>query len=167
MKKQILVALTAMSTTILICTPIDYDTVKNDSQEHFNKQDIIKDLLAAFKDGKVDNNKLHTCIKTNVLANANLDIQDESGNTLLHYAAEQGNDKLVKMLISSGANTDIRNDRGETAHAIIERKMLATTAYSNDNKLFKKYNNCLTCYRKITKRIEKKSVATAIDVFAE
>lgn len=38
----------------------------------------------------------------------------DSGNTALHYAAEQGNSDLVKALIAFGADIKIQNGRGQT-----------------------------------------------------
>ena len=121
-------------------------------------------MLRGFKEAKVENSNLQTCIKTGVLSSNDLDTQDETGNTFLHYAAEQGNSALVKQLINSGASPDLRNEDGESAQEVIERKMLATTAYSNDKKTFKQYNSCLSTYKKAARKNEKKtSVVTAID----
>jgi len=40
--------------------------------------------------------------------------KDSSGNTVLHYAAKQGDASLVSLLISMGANKAVRNIASES-----------------------------------------------------
>ena len=46
---------------------------------------------------------------------ANVNATDESGNTALIFASEQGLDALVDFLISSGCDLNIANNDGDTA----------------------------------------------------
>ena len=41
--------------------------------------------------------------------------QVKDGESLLHWAADQGHDKIISYLIKQGAEIDIRNDEGQTA----------------------------------------------------
>ncbi|MDR0639541.1 MAG: ankyrin repeat domain-containing protein [Spirochaetaceae bacterium] len=47
--------------------------------------------------------------------------RDSSGNTVLHYAARNGNRDLVNLLLELGADRNIRNTAGESAADIAER----------------------------------------------
>jgi ankyrin repeat protein len=47
--------------------------------------------------------------------------RDSSGNTVLHYAARNGNRDLVSLLLELGADRTIRNTAGESAADIAER----------------------------------------------
>jgi ankyrin repeat protein len=44
-----------------------------------------------------------------------VDHQDEVGNTLLHVAAQNGNKRIVKLLLRLGSNIDVQNMRGNSA----------------------------------------------------
>lgn len=44
----------------------------------------------------------------------NLDVQTPGGNTPLHYAALNRNSKIIKILVSAGANPKIKNDQGQS-----------------------------------------------------
>ena len=50
-----------------------------------------------------------------------INAQDPSGNTILHYAAQGGNSKMVALLIELGANKNIKNIAGENPADIAER----------------------------------------------
>jgi ankyrin repeat protein len=50
-----------------------------------------------------------------------INAQDPSGNTILHYAAQGGNSKMVSLLIELGANKNIKNIAGENPADIAER----------------------------------------------
>lgn len=43
-----------------------------------------------------------------------LDLQDEDGNTALHLAKIAGRDKVVKILLQTGADVQIQNNEGDT-----------------------------------------------------
>lgn len=62
-------------------------------------------------------------------AGANLNAQDRSGQTALHYASEYSDAdssiETVKMLIGAGANVNIRDKNGRTS-------LIIATEYSND-----------------------------------
>lgn len=42
-------------------------------------------------------------------------LRDEDGETALHHAARFSDDRMVMLLLNSGAAADVRNARGETA----------------------------------------------------
>lgn len=45
---------------------------------------------------------------------ADLNMKDESGWSLLHYAARRNNGKALAVLLKAGANVNIKNNEGET-----------------------------------------------------
>lgn len=45
---------------------------------------------------------------------AEINAQDDKGNTALHYATSEGFSRIVKTLVSEGANKDLKNIKGET-----------------------------------------------------
>ena len=49
-----------------------------------------------------------------------INARDKYGNTALYYAARSGNLPKVQLLLSRGADQEIRNDRGETALSIAQ-----------------------------------------------
>jgi ankyrin repeat protein len=64
-----------------------------------NEQD--KELLGAVNDNKIDD------VKTLIKAGANLNIQNEKGDTILMIAIDKKNSEIAKLLIENGANLDI------------------------------------------------------------
>ena len=54
-------------------------------------------------------------VKLLIEAGANLDIQDNGGNTALIGASYNNRPEVVKLLIESGANIDVQNNSGCTA----------------------------------------------------
>lgn len=50
-----------------------------------------------------------------------INAQDPSGNTILHYAAQNSNSNMVSLLIELGANKNIKNIAGENPADIAER----------------------------------------------
>jgi ankyrin repeat protein len=54
-------------------------------------------------------------IETLIQAEADLDLQDQMGNTALIWAAHVGNLEAARRLVSAGANDQIRNHAGYTA----------------------------------------------------
>jgi ankyrin repeat protein len=51
------------------------------------------------------------------------DTKDNSGRTALHYAAENGDEAIVQLLVEQGANKRIRDDSKETALHIAVMKL--------------------------------------------
>ena len=47
---------------------------------------------------------------------------DKNGNTMLHYASNQGNVGIIKFLLENGAKADTKNLEGKTAFEIAEKK---------------------------------------------
>ena len=52
---------------------------------------------------------------------------DEDGNTALHHVVDKGFDRVVEVLVASGANIDATNRRGLTPLAIVERARTGNT----------------------------------------
>ena len=50
----------------------------------------------------------------NKIVSENVNIKDENGNTPLHVAVQQGNVKVVEVLLNKGANVNVKNSVGET-----------------------------------------------------
>ena len=48
-------------------------------------------------------------------------MEDEDGNTAMHYAALGGHDNIVSVLASHGAKLEIKNSNGESAARIAFR----------------------------------------------
>ena len=55
-----------------------------------------------------------------LLKNANVNLQDQNGNTPLHYA--YSNPAVVKLLLAAGSNTAIVNKKGETPLQMFNRR---------------------------------------------
>ncbi len=62
------------------------------------------------------------------MAKANINEQDEDGNTALHLAAAANESDLVSFLIIKGADTEIKNTAGDTALHIAVKKDYISTA---------------------------------------
>lgn len=65
-------------------------------------------------------NKLYTDAQ-NIFLNktySNINIQNEDGNTFLHFAFEQGNHKYINQLLQSGANPYIKNNNNKNAFQV-------------------------------------------------
>ena len=62
--------------------------------------------IFAAQNGKVD------VLRYLVTQEANLDLENEQGNTALHYACERLDKDLMLILIASGANVDRKNKNG-------------------------------------------------------
>ena len=58
----------------------------------------------------------------------NPNVQDEVGNTPLHYAAYRGDEELVDALLKSGGDVSIPNEIGLTPEGIINFKKLKVGA---------------------------------------
>ena len=58
-------------------------------------------------------NAIHTILGILLKNNANLNAKTKSGNTALHYAAENGFIKIAKTLIDHGAEIDPMDDEGK------------------------------------------------------
>ena len=57
-----------------------------------------------------------------ILKHANINEQNEFGNTNLIYATHYDNEYLVKKLIEKGADVNLKNNHGITALSIAKRK---------------------------------------------
>ena len=56
-------------------------------------------------------------------AGADVNLQSEFGNTALHFACEEERDVLIKLLLKSGANPNIKNKNDETPIDIVKQKI--------------------------------------------
>ncbi len=84
--------------------------------------DIVKFLLESGVRPEADACLLHTAVKNQSSAiiyfltpYCNINLQDEAGNTVLHYV---NNSKMAKFLIEKGALADIRNNSGKLPYEI-------------------------------------------------
>ena len=74
---------------------------------------LNRTLLKASEDGNIQ--KVLQMAKRG----ANINIQDELGNTPLMYASQWGRATVIRFLIQNGALKDLKNKRGQTAHDIL------------------------------------------------
>lgn len=44
----------------------------------------------------------------------NINHRDTNGNTILHHASMNGNDRIVELLLDNGADESIKNNEGKT-----------------------------------------------------
>ncbi len=184
MKKHAIILCAIVSATHLYASEANFimqDEVYEQAQEApqikrgSDKEKIARDLIQQFEMGKINEGQLTTCIKSGALHGNELDVRDHrTGKALIHHAAEKGNRKLVGLIIENGGNPHLRTRSGETAEAIIKRKMLSITTYKDNKKEFNTYTGCLKSYNKATDRIvaqnkkiarqRKKELLSAIDL---
>lgn len=55
------------------------------------------------------------CVQQLLAAGAEIESQDDAGETAIHYAAAAGNPNIVRFLVAHGASITATNERGETA----------------------------------------------------
>ena len=60
------------------------------------------------------------------VSHSSLDQQDSSGRTALHWAAAHDHDAVVQALIAAGANTQIKDNKGQVASAAQYKHTLRT-----------------------------------------
>lgn len=54
-------------------------------------------------------------------ASCDLDLKEDDGNTVLHYAAAyEGSSELINLLVKKGAGACPKNRSGETAREVVE-----------------------------------------------
>ena len=58
---------------------------------------------------------IENALKTHLACKEDINLQDREGTTLLHWAVEEKNIEIVKLIISYNANLDIKNSEGKTA----------------------------------------------------
>ena len=67
-------------------------------------------------------------------AGMNINNQNESGETLLHIASQEGNFLLVKFLLEHGIDKNLKSTSGQTAMQMAEQeKYYSIVAYLNEN----------------------------------
>ena len=84
-----------------------------------------KDQIDPCKPDEYGTTPLHACSANGlcqILAEivkkpgVNLNVKTSGGNTPLHFAAINGNNKIIKILLDAGADPKIKNDAGQTAY---------------------------------------------------
>ncbi|WP_341750719.1 ankyrin repeat domain-containing protein [Candidatus Tisiphia endosymbiont of Sialis lutaria] len=75
---------------------------------------VLLNKNALFK--AVETGNMH--LTNHLLTKANVDNQDKSGNTALHYAVKNNRHDMAEMLLKWGAKPNIANDNGMTASDI-------------------------------------------------
>jgi len=76
--------------------------------------------------------------------NANINAEDNDGNTPLHTAAEYANSQIVKFLIDKGANTEAKNKDGKTPLNFAEQESMND---GHDPDTLKKYREIVKIFR--------------------
>lgn len=103
---------------------------------HFNKEDIVRLLLAHKADPNVPSQNgyyvypLHTALSNNestiskmlIEAGAEVNINQHGGLTPLHFAAQHGNIDLIIILLEQGADITALTDNDETAADFAAKK---------------------------------------------
>ena len=82
------------------------------------------DVFIAARDGKtaaeIALDKGENAVKA-LFSGTAINARDTSGNTILHYAAKQGNASLISLLLSMGANKTVKNIAAESPAEIAQR----------------------------------------------
>src|SRR5271166_626053 len=86
------------------------NTVDEEAPIPAERGEVWKVLGDAVKAGGVGLNRITRWVESG----GNLEWTASNGWTLLHFAAENGNEALVRLLIRHGANVDARDNRGAT-----------------------------------------------------
>lgn len=87
---------------------------------HLKKMEILNDIQQKLKASNIN---------TDVLTNANINVQDEQGMTALMHAAFRGNIDLVHLMLNNGADFSIKDLEGKralnwTSKALNDRNMI-------------------------------------------
>ena len=97
------------------------DELKTNIQKMF-KPSVTKPSADAFYNmmlaSKFGNANTVSCICEN---DASINLEDEHGDTALHYAALGGHYEVISILVTHGAKMDIKNTTGESAARIAFR----------------------------------------------
>ena len=56
-----------------------------------------------------------------IKSGAQISVKDAEGNTLLHYASNNGNKDLVKLLLANGAKANVKNNNGDYPENLAEK----------------------------------------------
>ena len=75
----------------------------------------------------VDEEGTLAAVQTAIELGDDVNAVDEDGNTALHHVVDKGFDRVVEVLVASGANIDATNRRGLTPLAIVERARTGNT----------------------------------------
>ena len=94
-----------------INTSNDVDLYSSSNLSGVVSQHPYKQLITAVRLG--DLCTITKLLKGSVKIDIN-DIVDENGNTLLHFAVDYDNLKIVKYLIEHGAEVNVKNNEGYT-----------------------------------------------------
>lgn len=74
----------------------------------------MKFFFVLFKRKKISLNP-SKCFDIFFISGAELDTQNKTGNTALHLSAYRGHTEIVKLLVQSGADVFLRNEKGRCA----------------------------------------------------
>eukprot|EP01012_Entosiphon_sulcatum_P020082 TRINITY_DN2504_c0_g1_i1.p1 TRINITY_DN2504_c0_g1~~TRINITY_DN2504_c0_g1_i1.p1 ORF type:complete len:152 (-),score=38.68 TRINITY_DN2504_c0_g1_i1:30-461(-) len=97
--------------------PNQSDDDEEDEEEEDEEDDVTPNMLLQMAMAG-DTAVLQACIENG----SNIHTADHLGLTLLHWAACNGHDATVRMLLQSGADAARKNSWGETALQIAVRK---------------------------------------------
>ena len=79
------------------------------------QSDNPNDSLLALIQGEYDGNNAKQDIKATIDSGANVNMQDDTGKTILHIASENGDMNVVKYLVRNGADITIADNKDQTA----------------------------------------------------
>jgi len=78
-------------------------------------------------------NKINACKKL-INAGANINTQENSGWTALHYAALENNIDIVKLLLNNNANKNIQNNSGKIPLHLTTNPYIIDLLNNNESK---------------------------------
>jgi hypothetical protein len=80
-----------------------------------SKQQLIADQMFSYtRNGRYDELEALLAAKHTGAADIDVDARDETGNAMLHVAAQNGNKRILKLALRRGADINSRNNSGNT-----------------------------------------------------
>lgn len=116
-----------MTRPLFVFAKNDYITINDDGHmKHIFGEKCTPEIRSI--SGNIDNVK-------NFLRNNSINKVDNNGNSLLHYAMDDGNSKIISFLLQNGIDLHLRNVKGNTCLHVAARY-----GHCNSIKELVKYN---------------------------